>query len=83
MVKTKVLISSMVTMQLICTFDFAYAKSRSSIDAAHIVLTEVYCLSVRANSPNICTLLDIFNLLLLLSLSLTLLSKLLIGVLLE
>ena len=36
-VKTKALISSAVTMQLICTFVFAYAKSRSSLDAAHLM----------------------------------------------
>ena len=31
------LISCMVTAQLICTFVFAYAKSKSSHDAAQIV----------------------------------------------
>ena len=31
-VKTKVLISCVVTMQLICAFGFAYAKSRFSHD---------------------------------------------------
>ena len=34
--KTKALISCAVTIQLICTFVFAYAKSRFSHDAAHI-----------------------------------------------
>ena len=34
--KTKALISCSVTAQLICGFDFAYAKSRFSHDAAHI-----------------------------------------------
>ena len=35
--KTKVLISCMaVTVQLICAFVFAYAKSQFSIEAAHI-----------------------------------------------
>ena len=33
--KTKALISYIVTEQLICTFVFAYAKSRFSHDAAH------------------------------------------------
>ena len=36
--KTKVLISCAVTAQLICVFVFAYAKSRFSHDAAHIML---------------------------------------------
>ena len=35
--KTKALISFMVTTQLICTFVFAYAKSRVFFNAAHIV----------------------------------------------
>ena len=34
--KLKVLISCPVTMQLICAFVFAYAKSRFSHDTAHI-----------------------------------------------
>ena len=34
--KTKVLISCMVTTQLICTFVFTHAKSRFSHDAAHL-----------------------------------------------
>ena len=34
--KTKALISCAVIAQLICTFVFAYAKSRFSHDAAHI-----------------------------------------------
>ena len=34
---TKVLISCMVTAQLFCAFVFAYAKSRFSHDAAHMV----------------------------------------------
>ena len=34
--KTKALISFAVTAKLICVFVFAYAKSRSSHDAAHI-----------------------------------------------
>ena len=33
--KTKALISCMVTTQLICTYVFAYTKSRFSPDAAH------------------------------------------------
>ena len=36
-VKTKVLISFAVTPKLICAFVFAYAKSRFSHDAAHIL----------------------------------------------
>ena len=40
--KTKVLISCTVTMQLICAFVFAYAKSRFSHDAAHIKVK--YCI---------------------------------------
>ena len=36
--KTKALISFAVTAKLICVFVFAYAKSRFSHDAAHIVL---------------------------------------------
>ena len=35
-VKTKVLISSAVTAQLICVFVFAYTKSRFSHNEAHI-----------------------------------------------
>ena len=35
--KTKALISCMVTTQLICAFVFAYAKSRFSHNAAHII----------------------------------------------
>ena len=37
--KTKVLISCAVTMQLICAFVFAYAKSMFSPDAAHLIGT--------------------------------------------
>ena len=36
-VKTKALISFGVTAKLICVFVFAYAKSRFSHDAAHIM----------------------------------------------
>ena len=36
--KTKALISWAVTAQLICVFVFAYAKSRFSHDAAHLIL---------------------------------------------
>ena len=35
--KTKALISFAVTAKLICVFVFAYAKSRFSHDAAHII----------------------------------------------
>ena len=35
--KTKALISFVVTAKLICVFVFAYAKSRFSHDAAHMV----------------------------------------------
>ena len=38
MAKTKALISFAVTAKLICVFVFAYAKSRFSHDAAHMVL---------------------------------------------
>ena len=34
--KTKVLISCMVTAQLICAFVYEHAKSRFSHDAAHL-----------------------------------------------
>ena len=37
MAKTKALISFAVTAKLICVFVFAYAKSRFSHDAAHVV----------------------------------------------
>ena len=37
--KTKALISCTVTVQLICAFVFAYAKSRFSHDAIHIVVS--------------------------------------------
>ena len=37
--KTKVLISCTVNVQLICAFVFAYAKSRFSHEAAQIILT--------------------------------------------
>ena len=36
--KTKALISFAVTAKLICVFVFAYAKSRFSHDAAHIIM---------------------------------------------
>ena len=54
-VKTKVLISCAVTAQLICTFVFAYAKSRFSHDTAHIVCSIikyphlVYCLVIHVH----------------------------------
>ena len=35
--KTMALISCAVTMQIVCTFVFAYAKSRFSHDVAHFV----------------------------------------------
>ena len=37
MAKTKALISFAITAKLICVFVFAYAKSRFSHDAAHII----------------------------------------------
>ena len=40
MAKTKALISCAITAQLICTFVFAYAKSRFSHEAAHMYETE-------------------------------------------
>ena len=39
--KTKALISFAVTAKLICVFVFAYAKSRFSHDAAHMITN--YC----------------------------------------
>ena len=39
--KTKALISFAVTAKLICVFVFAYAKSRFSHDAAHIIITRI------------------------------------------
>ena len=36
--KTMALISSAVTVQLICTFVFAYAENRFSPDTAHIII---------------------------------------------
>ena len=44
--KTKVLISCMVTMQLVCTFVFTYAKSRFSHDAAHMCPSKIQFQSV-------------------------------------
>ena len=42
--KTKVLISCAVTLQLICTFVFEFAKFRFSHDAAHMtVYGMLYC----------------------------------------
>ena len=38
--KTKALVSFAVTAKLICVFVFAYAKSRFSHDAAHLVKTK-------------------------------------------
>ena len=35
--KTKALSSCMVTVQLVCAIDFAYARNRLSHDAAHII----------------------------------------------
>ena len=40
--KTKALISFAVTAKLICVFVFAYAKSRFSHDAAHIICGKGY-----------------------------------------
>ena len=37
--KTKALISFAVTAKVICVFVFAYAKSRFSHDAAHLIQT--------------------------------------------
>ena len=48
-VKTKALNSCAVTMQLICTFVFAYAKCRFSHDAAHIIQSTVKYLSFEVN----------------------------------
>ena len=42
--KTKALISFTVTAKLICVFVFAYAKSRFSHDAAHIVDIDIFVL---------------------------------------
>ena len=42
--KTKALISCAVTAQLICVFDFAYAKIRFSHNEAQIVLS-IYVLN--------------------------------------
>ena len=36
--KTKVLISCVVAVQLVFTFVFAFAKSRLSLDVAHIII---------------------------------------------
>ena len=41
MAKTKALISFAVTAKLICVFVFAYAKSRFSHDAAHMILISI------------------------------------------
>ena len=41
--KTKALISCVVTVQLICAFVFAYAKSRFSNDAAHLMIKTDNC----------------------------------------
>ena len=38
--KTKVLISCAITLQLICAFLFAYAKSRFFYDVAHVSYIE-------------------------------------------
>ena len=40
--KAKALISHAVTVKLICAFVFAYAKSRFSHDAAHILSRQPY-----------------------------------------
>ena len=39
--KTKALISFAVTVKLICVFVFAYAKSRFSHDAAHLMIIKL------------------------------------------
>ena len=39
--KTKALISFAITAKLICVFVFAFAKSRFSHDAAHIIMNEI------------------------------------------
>ena len=44
-VKTKVMISCAVTVQLICVFVFAYAKSQFSHDTAHKVS---FCILIKA-----------------------------------
>ena len=56
-VKTKALISSAATVQLICVFVFAYAKSRFSHNKAHMITVYIiylvylalifYCFEVR------------------------------------
>ena len=43
--KTKAMISCAVTVELICVFVFAYAKSRFSHNEAHIVLLRAYSLN--------------------------------------
>ena len=52
--KTKALISFAVTAKLICYFVFAYAKSRFSHDAAHIILCESCfdCITLKGDSSN-------------------------------
>ena len=40
--KTKALVSCVATAQLICAFDFTYAKSKFSHDTAHIIFISLY-----------------------------------------
>ena len=48
--KTKALISRAVTVKLICTFVFAYAKSWFSHEAAHLKDVCVLCLEIQIYS---------------------------------
>ena len=41
--KTKALISCAITVQLICAFDFAYAKCRFFHDVAHFMTGNTDC----------------------------------------
>ena len=49
-VKTKALISCMVTAQLICVFVFEYAKSRLSHDAVQIAVTFIKINIIQTNN---------------------------------
>ena len=48
--KTKALISFTVTVQLICVFVFAYAKSRFSHDAAQFILVSILLFLLKVKS---------------------------------
>ena len=59
LVKTKALISFVVTVKLICVFVFAYAKIRFPHDAAHICAAHICSLAFLSTEADECSLEDV------------------------